>query len=123
MLLSLSSNPTTATEEFIAGAKIQSKEKGLCLQQCSQKIECSVQELLGLLRENALLSSPLPSDTHEITQAKRGKCTVYVCMYTCMCTCTCMYIDVHLHIHCTCLKLHVHFHLHVHVHVCTFCLT
>ena len=114
MLLSLSSNQTTATEEFIAGAKTQSKEKGLCLQQCSQKIECSVQELLGLLRENALLSSPLPSDTHEIAQAKRGKCTVYMCMY--------VYMYIHVHrctfaYTCTCTFAYTC------IHVCTFCLT
>ena len=67
----------TSTETFIANAKATSREKGLHLQHCSQKIECSVQELLALLHDNALISSPLPADTPELAQAKKGTHNTY----------------------------------------------
>ena len=71
-LLSLSSSHTTSTEEFIARTKSFSQEQGMQLQQCSQRIECSVQELLALLKDHANLSPPQPNDSKEVTQAKKG---------------------------------------------------
>lgn len=82
---------TTSTETFITNAKATSREKGLYLQHCSQKIECSVRELLALLHDNALISSPLPSDTPEVAQAKKGMHNTYtltlflaLCMLACL---------------------------------------
>ena len=60
-LLSLSSSHTTSTEEFIARTKSFSQEQGMLLQQCSQRIECSLQELLALLKDHANLSPPQPN--------------------------------------------------------------
>lgn len=84
---------TTSTETFIANAKATSREKGLYLQHCSQKIECSVRELLALLHDNALISSPLPTDTPEVAQTKKGTHNTYIfilflvlCMPTCILT-------------------------------------
>ena len=83
MLLSLPYSESTTTEEFIANARIHSKEKGITLQQCSQKVERSVQELLLLLRDNAMLSAPIETDSHEKAQAKKGFCAFCVKMSAC----------------------------------------
>ena len=86
---------TTSTETFIANAKATSREKGLYLQHCSQKIERSVQELLGLLHDNALISSPLPADTPEVAQTKKGTHNTYVLiLFLVLCIPACLLLIV-----------------------------
>ena len=72
-ILNLSSTDTISTDQFISSAKHTSQEKGQFLQQCSHKIECSVQELLTMLHDSAVLPVPSSSDTPEIAQTKKGK--------------------------------------------------
>lgn len=72
-LLNLSTVETISTEQFISSARCTSKEKGNSLQQCSAKIECSVQELLVLLQDNAVLPAPLPTDSTTVAQIKKGE--------------------------------------------------
>lgn len=72
-LLYLSPSETVSTDQFISLAKSTSKEKGSFLQSCSSKIECSVQELLVLLQDNALLPFPTDNDSSNVAQAKKGR--------------------------------------------------
>ena len=76
-LLGLSPSETVSTDQFISSAKTTSREKGSFLQNCSSKIECSVQELLVLLQDNALLPTPIESDSTAVAQAKKGTGTMY----------------------------------------------
>lgn len=71
-ILKLSSSDTISTDQFISSAKATSQEKGQYLQKCSHKIECSVQELLTILYENAMLPTPSSNDTPDIAQTKKG---------------------------------------------------
>lgn len=72
LLLSLSTSESTTTDNFMADCKEHSKLKGNFLEQCSQQVEKSVQELLQLLTENALLPVSLETDAHDKAQLKKG---------------------------------------------------
>ena len=78
LLLSLPSNGSTTTEKFMVDCKEHSKRKGKFLQRCSQQVERSVQELLQLLKDNALLSIPSEADSHDMAQTKKGTCNNYM---------------------------------------------
>ena len=83
LLLSLPASGSTATEKFMTDCKEHSKNRGMFLQRCSQQVERSVQELLQLLSDNALLATSLETDTHEVAQTKKG---LIHCSYTCTCS-------------------------------------
>ena len=72
LLLSLPTSGSTTTDKFMTDCKENSRNRGMFLQRCSQQVERSVQELLQLMSCNALLSTPLETDTHEMAQTKKG---------------------------------------------------
>ncbi len=73
LLLNLPASNSTTTDKFMTDCKDHSRSKGMFLQRCSQQVERSVQELLQLLKDNALLSTPLETDSQEMAQTKKGK--------------------------------------------------
>ena len=72
LLLSLPTNETWTTEQFLVEARTTSEQGAQVLKSCSIKAEDAVKELILLLHNTACLPVIHATDNEEAIRAKRG---------------------------------------------------